>query len=399
MRYRGLVIRNLLVKNSSWYKRVTHWKESFYFMNCEVDVISAYSRAKDQSSSEVEGFSVLLSSMLPSILAYFLSPFALAIYIYRKRPDFVLLCNGGYWEFFTIPFICQFLGIPYIVDMVDTIGRKYKKVKSPWDYLVIINKMLFDRFIVKRAYEIFVISSSLEHHYKSLLPEKRVTRSVPSTVNIEQFIRSAAQPISVLNNDIYSIFEDKTVFKVFYAGTINRINGIDFFFAALASVIDEIKQSVVLIFAIIEGDEKTLVDCIKKHGFDDNIFFIIPPVDQKNLPMLLSRADLLFIPEQGIEVANAGFPGKTSEYLLSGKPVLATDFSDLGTYLKDRDNACISKIADFDSYRANLKKLLTDQDFRNIIGENGRKTAINNFSHKFCAKVFIKSIESYYSRQ
>lgn len=395
MRYSGLVIRNLLVKNSSWYKRVTHWKESFYFMNCEVEVISAYSRAKDQSSSEVVGFAILLSYMLPSILAYFLSPFALAIYIYRKRPDFVLLCNGGYWEFFTIPFICQFLNIPYIVDMVDTIGRKYKKVKSPWDYLVIFNKMLFDRLIVKRAYEIFVISSSLENYYKSLFPEKKVTRSVPTTVNIEQFIKNSIQPISILNNEKYKIFDDKRVLKIFYAGTVTRLNGIEFFFDCICDIIKTTSIEVKLIFAVIQGDVKKLIELALKYKIDEKLF-IVPPVQQNQLPLLLKKADILFIPEQGYETANAGFPGKTSEYLMSGTPVITTDFSDLTYYLTDGLNACITKMGDKTTYKGNLLKLLTDSDFRAFIGKNGEETASNQFNHLFCSKPYLSSIKSYY---
>lgn len=393
--FKGLIIRNGLAPNSSWSKRVNHWRESFNNYNIETEIFSVYPTSISKSKNSI--FSRKYRKISRSnYFRYFMSPFVLITKLRKFRPDFILLANGGFWEFFTIPIYCKIRRIPFLVDMVDTIGRKYKSKKNLFDYLIIFNKLLFDYLIVRNSHEIFVISSSLENHYKSLFPEKKVTRSVPSTVNIEQFIRSAAQPISVLNNDIYSIFDDKTVFKVFYAGTITRMNGVNFFLEALSSVLNEIRKEIVVIFAVIEGNIEDLKESLLRFNIYDKAI-IVPPVDQEKLPMLLSRSDILFLPEQGIEVANSGFPGKTSEYLMSGNPVITTNFSDLGYYLEDQLNSCITPIGDMESYKANLKKLILEDEFRISIGNQGKELAMKEFSYKSCAALYIESVKSYYN--
>jgi glycosyltransferase involved in cell wall biosynthesis len=284
-----------------------------------------------------------------------------------------------------------------MVDIVDTIGRMYKKKKSLIDYIVMYNKKLFDRFILQYAHEIFVISTNLEKHYKERFPKKRITLSFPTTVDINEFKDISQKDISYLENEKYTVFNNNNYIKVFYAGTVARTNGIEFFLKVISEIIKEHNIKVKIIFAIIIGDENNLLLLAGKYGVSKNII-IVPPLIQENLPILLSKSDILFIPEQGNETANAGFPGKTAEYLMSGNPVITTNFSDLKKYLVNGENAFISEIGDFDSYKKNLKILLTNSDIRNKIGNSGKQLAIQSFSHIQCAIPFIDSLKSFYHK-
>jgi glycosyltransferase involved in cell wall biosynthesis len=282
-----------------------------------------------------------------------------------------------------------------LIDMVDIIGRQFKKNKTLFDLLIIQNKKLFDSVIVKNSYEIFTISTELLRKYQKMFPAMRVTMSIPSTVDIADYKKTATLGTTHFKNDVYAVFNETETIKIFYAGTITRLNGIDFFLTAVSKVLQNNNLKLKIVFAIIDGSADDLKTLVEKKGLSSYLL-IVPPVEQRYLPILLSRTDILFIPEQGVETAHAGFPGKTSEFLLSGRPVITTRFSDLGHYLKNGENACISDIGDLDSYSASLKKLLIDPNFRIEIGKKGLKTAENIFSHEKCAQPYFDSIQSYY---
>jgi len=395
--YKGIIIRNGLVPNSSWGKRVGHWKESFRFHNIETEIFSVYPIYNQyQRKSKLSHF--LYKIIFNNYLRYILSPFIVFFKINKVRPDFILLANGGFWEFFTIPLYCRVKKIPLLVDMVDTIGRKYKLKKNLIDYLIILNKVLFDYFVVKKAHEIFVISTLLEREYQSRFPRKKVTRSIPSTVDIKNFEINSQIELNEFQSDHYLVFNRDEFIKIFYAGTITRLNGVEFFFSCISEILKSNDINIKLIFAIIQGNEEDLFKLSAKYKLN-HLLDVVPPVKQVQLPALLKRANILFIPEQGNETANAGFPGKTSEYLMSGTPVITTDFSDLGFYLTDGFNACISKIGDKNNYKTNLLKLMTDSNFRDNIGKNGRETAKKYFNHLNCSDPYIKSIERFYNKE
>jgi glycosyltransferase involved in cell wall biosynthesis len=393
---KGVIIRNGLEENGSWTKRVIHWQLSFTHNLITAKIVTSYPSKPESFLNGTDSIYYLSKRKWPRIIHYLISPIIILSFLIRDKPNFVLLVHGGFFEFFVIPIYCNIAKIPLFIEIVDTIGKIYKKKKTVFDYVILYNKKLFDRFVLKYSSEIFVISSELERKYKKMYPNKKVTKSKPSTVNVEQFIEFSNYEISFLHDSHYNIFNNKGAIKIFYAGTIARLNGIEFFFRAISEIIRETKIDIKIIFAVIIGDVKELLNLAAMYQLN-SITEIIPPVSQNYLPILLKRADILFIPEQGFETANAGFPGKTSEYLMSGNPVITTYFSDLENYLIDGNNSCISKIGDLESYRDNLFRLVTDLSFRNSIGQAGRELAINKFSHYDCAVPYIMALRSFYN--
>ncbi len=392
---KGIIIRNGIEETGSWTKRLNHWRKSFTENSIETIIISAYPQKPKSFKNGENSIYYLLNIKLPRVIQYLISPFVLLKKLIKEKPQFVLIVHGGFFEFYTIPLYCKFAKIPLLVDIVDTIGRMYKNKKSIFDYIVLYNKKLFDKFILKKAYEIFVISSTLENHYKTMFPKKKITKSYPTTVDIEEFVYISNKDTSYFNNKAYDVFNSSGYLKIFYAGTIARTNGVEFFLKIISELISEYDIKIKIIFAIIIGDVKNLQDLFSKYNLINNSE-IVPTVKQEELPILLCKSDILFIPEQGKETANAGFPGKTAEYLLSGKPVISTNFSDLSQYLINGENAFISEIGDSETYKNNLKQLIYDKNLRKKIGNSGRELAINNFSHINCANPFIYSVQEFY---
>jgi glycosyltransferase involved in cell wall biosynthesis len=115
--------------------------------------------------------------------------------------------------------------------------------------------------------------------------------------------------------------------------------------------------------------------------------------EQSELPAFYKNCDILFLPEHGNIIANAGFPGKTAELLASGKPIISTKFSDLELYLRHDDNSLLSEIGNQKTYTLNLKRLLDDEQLRQRIGKNARLTAENFFDFKKCTGMFSELVK------
>ena len=390
---KGIIIRNGLDLYGSWPKRVKHWDLSFRSKGYETEIIAGYPHKPDKFKNGTDNMYFLQSFKLFKIVEYLCAPFLITLYLLKKKPHFVLLGGGSFFEYFPVYIYCKLKKTPILIDIVDTIGRSYKSKKKLKDRIIILNKLLFDKYIVKHALEIFVISSLLESKYKNLFPNKKITRSIPTTVDIKSFKDTASKGLNFINDNNYEIFKTDKI-KFFYAGTITRLNGIEFFLNATLRTINSGNNNIVIIFAIIEGDVLNIIELIKRLKMEAFVT-IVPPIKQDLLPIFLNLSDILIIPEQGLETANAGFPGKTSEYLMSGRPIITTNFSDLGNYLQNGINAMISEIGDTESYDSNLLTLINDENVRNTIGENGRLLAEKQFSHLECAIPFIDSLKTY----
>ncbi|MBI9035785.1 MAG: glycosyltransferase family 4 protein, partial [Bacteroidales bacterium] len=151
------------------------------------------------------------------------------------------------------------------------------------------------------------------------------------------------------------------------------------FLDAAAQLKDELDFEIIFVF--FKGDVKAIKDYAIQLGIGDRLH-IFENVNYPYIPAIYNKSDILVLPEMGQVVANAGFPGKTSEYLASGKAVISTDFSNLKDVLKNNENVMMSSLGDLDAYVGNLRSLIRDPDLRSRLGVQALKTAIQYFDYK-----------------
>ncbi len=235
---------------------------------------------------------------------------------------------------------------------------------------------------------IYVLSSFLENKYNRLpsYTEGKVIRSAPTFVDIEEF--------DDLSNryDISTIFPeivDSSDITISYAGSCVRTNGLFFFLNALSKVVENNKIRVRVFFVFHIGDLNKVSDYVNSLGLGDMVQ-IFGKTNPNYIPSLYKKSDILVLPEHGNEIANAGFPGKTGEYLISGKAIIATNFSDLSSYLFNNENSMISEIEDLEAYILNLEKIILDRNLRERIGISAIKTAKAHFDFKKASMKYVE---------
>lgn len=100
-------------------------------------------------------------------------------------------------------------------------------------------------------------------------------------------------------------------------------------------------------------------------------------VPRKNLPKLLSIADILVQPGVTGRFNDYRFPSKLPEYLASGKPVILPK-TNIGLILKDREECLLLDGGNDSDIAEKIKTLLSDARLRNRVGVGGRLFAERN---------------------
>lgn len=100
-------------------------------------------------------------------------------------------------------------------------------------------------------------------------------------------------------------------------------------------------------------------------------------IPRKDLPSLLSIADVLVQPGKPGRFNDYRFPSKLPEYLASGKPVILPR-ANIGLYLKNNEECLLLEEGDAPNIAAKLQTLLEDKELRDRIGAGGRAFAEQN---------------------
>lgn len=295
-----------------------------------------------------------------------------------QKVNFVFQYGVGFLEGLMIHRFCKKNGILYLVERTDENRRLFSEKKSILGEIAILNDLFFDKYILKKADALFVISKYLEEKYKKTHPSLYLIRSAPSFTNIERFIEQQKRDIHNLDKPGINVFFNGKI-KIVFAGSCVYTNGLKFFLECAAKLIKK-EYEFDIVFIFFKGLINEIVDFAEQLKITKNIT-IIENVYTDYIPAIYKYSDILVLPEMGITVANAGFPGKTAEYLASGRAIISTDFSDLSDYLINGYNALISPIGDYDLYTNNLENLISNPELRTHLGKNAIITAKERFDY------------------
>jgi len=278
-------------------------------------------------------------------------------------------------------YYCKRNKVKFFFDKGDENARLIdKKNITLLDYLAKQNQRLFNKYIIPRVNVLFVVSSYLEKKYNKLYPALKTRKCLPTSIDYDEFLLNQKTDLSDIEQKDLGILKSEKI-KVFYAGSCERTNGLFFFLEIAAQLLIYEKYFFEIVFILTDGDHAEIKKHCFKLGISDHVKFL-NPVLPKFMPAIYTKVDILILPEQGTVIANAGFPGKTGEYLASGKAILSTIFSDLTDHLKHEYNSMLAQIGDREKYCSNFRRLISDEKLRVNLGINGIKTAKEDFDYK-----------------
>jgi glycosyltransferase involved in cell wall biosynthesis len=161
---------------------------------------------------------------------------------------------------------------------------------------------------------------------------------------------------------------------VMYVGNLEPYQGIDLLLQSFAlATTEEDRANLVIIGGDAQNLEKYQLKS-RKLGIGHKVHFLGPkPLEL--LPSFLSEADILV----SSRTRGSNTPMKVYPYLLSGKPVLATNLP-THTQILDSSVAMLAEPSPV-AFSEAMLRLIRDEDARNLLGTAGRKLAEERFSY------------------
>lgn len=153
-----------------------------------------------------------------------------------------------------------------------------------------------------------------DRHLDSKIPSNKVFY-INNGVDIEEFNNNRKE-YTIVDKEL----EDKSIFKVVYAGSIRRVNNL----GIILDAAKKIKNKSIRILIWGDGDE---LEPLNRRIIDESIDNVVfkGKVEKKYIPYITSKADLNLIHNNPSELFKYGISfNKLFDYLAAGKPTLST---------------------------------------------------------------------------
>lgn len=243
--------------------------------------------------------------------------------------------------------------------------------------------------------------SKIDKELRALLAKAEILMSISDTMSEAYYNRYGLQfksfhnPIEIENWLPYSKISWSTEgpFKILYTGRIGTANNKSMIF--FAKLVDRLNQTGDKIKLDIHTTDKQSAYAQKMKTYQGiEVKGLIP---HKSMACLLAQYDLLLLPldfdDESINFARYSMPTKTSEYMISGTPILI--FASLQTAVAkyaSRDGwAYVVSENNSDILHDALNQLIKNEPLRRSIGEKAKKTAIQKENASVVRELFRRS--------
>jgi glycosyltransferase involved in cell wall biosynthesis len=267
-------------------------------------------------------------------------------------------------KIFNKPVISDYLDIdPLIPDAI------YRYVAQNSDIIFAISPQLTQKAKAYGCKNAYYISNFVDVERFRVFDEKRNQRRVE---------------LGIKNQDIV----------IGYAGSFWFVEGIP----VLMDAFNELKNTYPNIkLAIMGGVNSTDIDTdveklVKEMGLEDRVI-LIPRQKGADVPEFLSAFDILCCPKINCDVNRLIIPVKIIEYLSMGLPTIASAVGGICDVICDKQDGLLVAPGDVESLKNAIEWVLLNPTKAEVIGKNGRKTAIDYYSLEAIDNMIKQAIE------
>lgn len=258
----------------------------------------------------------------------------------------------------------KILGYRIVFDIVEDISFQ----KSASDFFARLKNLsarLFCKTLWIFADAVLVISKHLLEKMTAISKDRYDVVMYPISVNFEKYDSSVEK------------FHDPV--RIFYGGTFGEKDGVENLIAAFEKVAAEnVNVNLLLTGKGNKQRMEIVLDKIANSPAREKILYkgYLPDDDYYTE---VNSADILCMTRTRTSFANSGFPFKLGEYLATGKPVIASDVSDVAEYLEHEKSAILIEPDSVSAIAVAIQRLASNQQDAMKIGAAGRGVAKKNF--------------------
>lgn len=251
--------------------------------------------------------------------------------------------------------------IPYILQAHGSILQIFEKksLKKLFD-------LVYGKKILKNAAKLIAVSDLEKEQYKEMgIYESKIEKIPNGLVLKRHFNRD--RDFRESNNII-------TASIILYLGRKDHIKGIDFLIKSFRSFLDDYDDVTLIIAGPNCGNEKELVNLVKKLKIEDNVKFLGFIGD---VCSAYKAADILVYP-----VRYEIFGLVPLEAILCGTPVIVTENSGCGEIIRDANCGYLVKYDEIEDLKNKMLYLVKNPKIGEKFVENGNKYIMNHLNWK-----------------
>ncbi len=263
--------------------------------------------------------------------------------------------------------VARLLGYKMVFDIVEDIAY-LKSATDVFARLRYFSQRAFFGTLRMFADAVLVVSKHLEQRVARIAKGRFDVINYPISVDFDNF-SSSAQP-----------FHDPVRF--FYGGTFADKDGVENLIAAFEDLCGR-HDNVNLVLTGKGGKEDmdAILGIIAASAHREKILYKGYLPDEE-FYRELNASDVLCMTRTASAFADTGFPFKLGEYLATGRPVIASDVSDVSRYLTDGENALLIEPDSPGAITCAMERLLADRGKAQDIGIAGRAVAKEHFDSR-----------------
>lgn len=286
--------------------------------------------------------------------------------------DLVWFNNLSAYDLLPLTLLARSLGVPTVQSYED---ERYEAVVGRHPSLAqrvfALNSLIADRLCAPMADAVVVISHYLEAKYARLCGGAERVHLLPTIVDCEQWQLKPRQS------------EDCPV--ILYAGAFGEQDELSGLAEALA-ILDAAGHAFRLMMLGANRREQQRVEAFRQRvrelGVADRVEMrgFVPLAEVR---AAIESADVLYSVRRDGVWSRSGLSTKLSEYLATGRAVVASDVGDVGAYLRDGESALlVSAGASASEIAAALERALDSPELRRRVGAAGAEVARRHFDAK-----------------
>lgn len=213
----------------------------------------------------------------------------------------------------------------------------------------------------------FVISTCLRDFYVSMgVPQDKV-HIINMTVDPSRF-----EGVTRKESERY----------LAYCGVIyNNKDGVDLLIESFSKVANKYPDLKLYIIGPVPEslDNNVIVQIIRRLGLEDRVV-LTGRIPAEKMPQLLKNAELCLLNRPDGLRAQAGFPTKLGEYLLTENPVVVTKVGDIPLFLEDGVSTLLSEPNNPSAFAEKIDWALSHKEEARKIGKRGSMVAMQSFN-------------------
>ena len=288
------------------------------------------------------------------------------IIIINEKPDIIITSSFSFFIYCYLKLISLFMSFKLIREKceVDHLNKdninQFEKIQ-----IKIINSF-FNGFIV--------ITRQLEEYQKYILESKSPCIKVP--ILVEDFKTG-------------SLFQIQK--RIVYTGTfLERKDGIITILKAFSKLRIYYPEYKLLLTGspVSSPDYQKIVDTINEENLDNYVVFT-GYLQERELQNTICSAELHILTKPENRQNHYNFPTKIGEYMITGRPIIATNVGVIGELLTNNINIFFAEYSS-DAIAEKMKYIIENKQFATQIGNNGRLYALCNFDYEYHTNKMIE---------